>query len=99
MENSGKKKLHERKKVLVEAHSGYGCVIVGDRVAWNLGVYGKNEKNLRGCCSPGVEPGGVFARLVLPDGKNWPELNKDSNNLFLGESAKVLRNENGVLFF
>ena len=57
----------------------------------------KNEKKSPVVVMRGVEPGGVFAELVLPDGK-IVELNKDSNNLFLGESGKVLRNENGVLF-
>lgn len=90
------KKLHERKKFSWKywgmVASLLGIVLLGTWVFME-----KNEKKSPVVVMRGVEPGGVFAELVLPDGK-IVELNKDSNNLFLGESAKVLRNENGVLF-
>ena len=90
------KKLHERKKFSWKywgmVASLLGIVLLGTWVFME-----KNEKKSPVVVMRGVEPGGVFAELVLPDGK-IVELNKDSNNLFLGESGKVLRNENGVLF-
>ena len=90
------KKLHERKKFSWKywgmVASLLGIVLLGPWVFME-----KNEKKSPVVVMRGVEPGGVFAELVLPDGK-IVELNKDSNNLFLGESGKVLRNENGVLF-
>ena len=58
---------------------------------------GRNGGNSPAVVMRGVEAGGVFAELVLPDGK-VVELNKDSNNLQFGERGNVLRNENGVLF-
>ena len=57
----------------------------------------RNEENSPMVVIRGVEPGRVFAELVLPGGK-IVELSKDSNNLFLGEGGNILRNENGVLF-
>ena len=90
------KKLHERKKFSWKywgmVASLLGIVLLGTWVFME-----KNEKKSPVVVMRGVEPGGVFAELVLPDGK-IVELNKDSNNLFLGESGKVLRNEHGVLF-
>ena len=90
------KKLHERKKFSWKywgmVASLLGIVLLGTWVFME-----KNEKKSPVVVMRGVEPGGVFAELVLPDGK-IVELNKDSNNLFLGESGKVLRNENVVLF-
>ena len=90
------KKLHERKKFSWKywgmVASLLGIVLLGTWVFME-----KNEKKSPVVVMRGVEPGGVFAELVLPDGK-IVEWNKDSNNLFLGESGKVLRNENGVLF-
>ena len=90
------RKLHERKKFSWKywgmVASLLGIVLLGTWVFME-----KNEKKSPVVVMRGVEPGGVFAELVLPDGK-IVELNKDSNNLFLGESGKVLRNENGVLF-
>ena len=90
------KKLHERRKFSWKywgmVASLLGIVLLGTWVFME-----KNEKKSPVVVMRGVEPGGVFAELVLPDGK-IVELNKDSNNLFLGESGKVLRNENGVLF-
>ncbi len=90
------RKLRERKKFSWKywgmVASLLGIVLLGTWVFME-----KNEKKSPVVVMRGVEPGGVFAELVLPDGK-IVELNKDSNNLFLGESGKVLRNENGVLF-
>lgn len=90
------RKLHERRKFSWKywgmVASLLGIVLLGTWVFME-----KNEENSPVVVMRGVEPGGVFAELVLPDGK-IVELNKDSNNLFLGESGKVLRNENGVLF-
>ncbi len=90
------KKLHERKKFSWKywgmVASLLGIVLLGTWVFME-----KNEKKSPVVVMRGVEPGGVFAELVLPDGK-IVELNKDSNNLFLGESGKVLRTETGVLF-
>ena len=90
------RKLRERKKFSWKywgmVASLLGIVLLGTWVFME-----KNEKKSPVVVMRGVDPGGVFAELVLPDGK-IVELNKDSNNLFLGESGKVLRNENGVLF-
>lgn len=90
------KKLHERRKFSWKywgiVASLLGIVLLGTWVFME-----QNEENSPVVVMRGVEPGGVFAELVLPDGK-IVELNKDSNNLFLGESGKALRNENGVLF-
>lgn len=90
------RKLRERKKFSWKywgmVASLLGIVLLGTWVFME-----KNEKKSPVVVMRGVEPGGVFAEFVLPDGK-IVELNKDSNNLFLGESGKVLRNENGVLF-
>lgn len=90
------RKLRERKKFSWKywgmVASLLGIVLLGTWVFME-----KNEKKSPVVVMRGVELGGVFAELVLPDGK-IVELNKDSNNLFLGESGKVLRNENGVLF-
>lgn len=59
-----------------------------------LGCLWKNEKSPWLLCEVLNQEG--ICRVSSSDGK-IVELNKDSN-LFLGESGKVLRNENGVLF-
>lgn len=90
------RKLHEERKFSWKywgmVASLLGIVLLGTWVFME-----RNGEYSPAVVMRGVEPGGVFAELVLPDGK-VVELNKDSNNLQLGERGNVLRNENGVLF-
>ena len=90
------RKLHEGRKFSWKywgiVASLLGIVLLG---TWMF--MGRNGGNSPAVVMRGVEAGGVFAELVLPDGK-VVELNKDSNNLQFGERGNVLRNENGVLF-
>ena len=90
------RKLHEGRKFSWKywgiVASLLGIVLLG---TWMF--MGRNGGNSPAVVMRGVEAGGGFAELVLPDGK-VVELNKDSNNLQFGERGNVLRNENGVLF-
>ena len=94
--NVVERKLHGRRKFFWKywgiAASLLGIVLLG---TWMF--MERNEENSPMVVIRGVEPGRVFAELVLPGGK-IVELSKDSNNLFLGEGGNILRNENGVLF-
>ena len=94
--NVVERKLHGRRKFSWKywgiAASLLGIVLLG---TWMF--MERNEENSPMVVIRGVEPGRVFAELVLTGGK-IVELSKDSNNLFLGEGGNILRNENGVLF-
>lgn len=94
--NVVERKLHGRRKFFWKywgiAASLLGIVLLG---TWMF--MERNEENSPMVVIRGVEPGRVFAELVLPGGK-IVELSKDSNNLFLGEGGNILRNENGVFF-
>ena len=94
--NVVERKLHGRRKFSWKywgiAASLLGIVLLG---TWMF--MERNEENSPMVVIRGVEPGRVFAELVLTGGK-IVGLSKDSNNLFLGEGGNILRNENGVLF-
>ena len=90
------RKLHEGRKFSWK-YWGIVSSLLGIGLLGTWMFMGRNGGNSPAVVMRGVEAGGVFAELVLPDG-NVVELNKDSNNLQFGERGNVLRNENGVLF-